>query len=134
MNAQTDMMSQPSDIQGELSAIGAELALERTLLAWIRTALTFIGFGFTLAKFVHDMISQGMLRGVNPEYPRQLGFTLMALGIVSLIGAAGEYVQTRKRIRMGTGLRRWSMSLAITVFLAIVCLLLMVNIFFELKI
>ncbi len=97
----------------DLPRVQTALALDRTLLAWIRTALTFIGFGFTLAKFVHDLIRKGMLNGVVPWYPRQLGFALIALGLVTLVAGAYEHYSLRKSI----GAKPWSVSLTITVAL-----------------
>lgn len=105
---------QPKPAQIDLPSIQTALALDRTLLAWIRTALTFIGFGFTLAKFVHDLISKGMLAGVQPWYPRQLGFALIGLGLVTLIAGGLEHYSLRKRIYKG---KVWSISLSITVVL-----------------
>ncbi len=101
--------------QADLPRIQTALALDRTLLAWVRTALTLIGFGFTLAKFVHDLITKGMLAGVQPWYPRQLGFALIALGLLTLIGGGFEHFSLRKKI-YSEG-KVWSVSLTITTIL-----------------
>ena len=68
-------------LRTELSRTRTVLALNRTLIAWIRTSLTLIASGFTLARFVHDLIGAGTLHGIDPRYPRQLGITLLTLGI-----------------------------------------------------
>jgi len=119
----------PSDqeLQIELSRTRTLLALDRTLLAWVRTSLTLIGFGFTLAKFVHDLIAKGYLHGVDPEYPRQLGISMMVLGIVGLLGGAFDYLRTVKKLRTAVAMSPWSASLFVSILLAVISVLLMVS-------
>lgn len=113
------------------SELTTALALDRTLLAWVRTALTLTAFGFTLARVVHDFIASGVLHGVPPSYPRQLGFALMALGVVSLIGGAFEYIQIGKQI--GSKGRIWSSAFLLTVTITIVSGWLTVGLMIELS-
>lgn len=114
----------------EFTRIRTALALDRTLLAWDRTALTLIGFGFTLAKFVHDLIAKGVLHGVQPGYPRQVGFALMGIGVITLFAGAYEY------FRLGKGVRKanvfCSASFLVTVSLIVLGLYLIVSLLCEL--
>ena len=127
----TGNKAQPSTI--ELSTIQATLALDRTLLAWVRTSLTLIGFGFTLARFVYDLIEKGELKGVRSAYPREIGIALMVLGISTLIGGAFEYIRFGKRLQNGPKTSLWSVSLAVTIVLVLLTVFLMVGLLLELK-
>lgn len=49
------------------------LAYERTTLAWTRTALSFIGFGFTIDKFLEN------------HGGRRVGLTMIAIGLLSML-------------------------------------------------
>jgi putative membrane protein len=115
----------------DLSTIRTALALDRTLLASIRTSLTLSGFGFTLAKFVHDLIDKGMLHGVDPAYPRQVGFALMGLGLATLAGGIFEYVRIGKRVNSGAS---WSVTLAIALGLAVADIVLLASLAAELQV
>lgn len=107
----------------DMAVIRTTLALDRTLLAWMRTALTLIGFGFTLAKFVYNLIEKGALPGVHQNYPRELGFTLMGLGIATLLGGIAEHI--RMTTRMGlVGSDKWPASLLLAIVLLVVSVLL----------
>lgn len=107
----------------DLSSVRTTLALDRTLFASIRTALSLTGFGFTLAKFVHDMIVKGTLHGVQPSYPRQVGFALMGFGLLTVIGGAIEYVRVGRKIGY-TGFV-WSISLITSIGIGLLGLYLM---------
>ncbi len=122
---------QPTSI--ELSTIQATLALDRTLLAWVRTSLTLIGFGFTLARFVYDLVQKGVLQGVQSNYPREIGFGLMILGVATLIGGALEYVRFSKKLQGSSRSSIWSVSLVVTIILALLAMLLMWGLAAELK-
>jgi putative membrane protein len=68
------------------------IAGERTLMAWIRTAISMIGFGFSIYKFFQylpEEIAGGNIR--NPQAPRNLGLTLIALGTLALAAAAWQH-------------------------------------------
>jgi putative membrane protein len=115
------------ETQLELAQTRTSLALDRTLLAWVRTALTLIGFGFTLARFVHDLIAKGYLHGVNVDYPRQLGFCMMGLGVVSLLAGAYDYQTSARKLGTAIKMPLWSASFVISLLLALVGVSLMCN-------
>jgi uncharacterized membrane protein YidH (DUF202 family) len=75
------------------------IAAERTLMAWIRTSISMIGFGFALYKFFQylpEEIAAGNIR--QPQAPRNLGLTLIALGTLALAGAAWQHRNFLKEI------------------------------------
>ncbi len=128
-------INQPSnqDIQLELSRTRTLTALDRTLLAWIRTSLTLIGFGFTLAKFVHELIASGTIHLADSNYPRQLGITLMVLGIVGLFAGAIDYWRSVKALKATTPASYWSASLIVSLIIAIISILVMCSLLTNLR-
>lgn len=66
------------------------LAYERTMMAWIRTSLSLISFGFTIFKFLETM-QKASGSGVRETAPRNLGLTLIAIGMGVLILAIFQY-------------------------------------------
>src|SRR5262249_54924819 len=131
----SEELKQPSgqEIQIELARIRTLLALDTTLLAWIRTSLTLIAFGFTLASFVRDLIAKGYLRGDDPEYPRNLGISMMALGVAGLLGGALDYVRSVRRVGTGVAMSVWSASLVVTLLVVLISVLLTANLLSHLK-
>jgi putative membrane protein len=123
----------PKDLQLELSHIQTSLAMDRTLLAWVRTSLSLSAFGFTLAKFVHYLISKGYLYGVVPEVPRLIGLGLMALGLLCLLCGAFDHYRSIKRLSTVASFSPWSASLVVSLILAVINLLLMISLLTELR-
>jgi len=115
------------DLAMELARTRTLLAMDRTLLAWVRTSLSLIAFGFTLAKFVHDLILTGRVHGVDAHYPRHLGVMLMLLGIGGLIGGAFEHFTSVKELKKDFKVSMWTTSLTIATVVAIIAILLMIN-------
>lgn len=127
----SEQINQPSiqEINTELSRTRTALAMDRTLLAWVRTSLSLIAFGFTLARFVHDLIAKGELHGVDGQYPRELGIVLMVLGIMGLLGGTYDHWRSLKRLKQHTVMMNsWSASLVVALILAVLSLILMINI------
>jgi putative membrane protein len=118
-------------MQAELAGTRTVLALDRTLLAWVRTALSLNVFGFSLAKFVHNLIVEGSFRGIDALYPRNLGIALMLLGITGLVFGACDYWRSAKRLSTTIPISPWSSSLVMALLLSAVSLVLMIDIFFE---
>ena len=116
----------------DMAVIRTALALDRTLLAWVRTSLTLVGFGFTLAKFVHELVSKNLMHNVPPSYPRLIGFALMILGLVALIGGAFEYISLSKKLHNAKV--RWSVSLWISVILIALSILLLTSLLSEMAV
>ena len=117
----------------ELAEARTDLALERTvmaadrtLMAWVRTALSMISFGFTIYKFLQTVPNKAVL---NPQGPRNLGLTLIGLGVISLIISSVQYVAFLRRLGRPP---RWShMVLWIAGAVGIIGLVALVNIVFK---
>ncbi|AWM87707.1 hypothetical protein C4E04_13845 [Microvirga sp. 17 mud 1-3] len=60
------------------------MSADRTLMAVIRTSLSLIGFGFTIFQFFQRLREAGTLTHAGSA--RNFGITLVALGILMLIG------------------------------------------------
>lgn len=121
------------EVQAELAHTRTVLAMDRTLLAWIRTSLSLMAFGFTLAKFVHSLIEAGTLRGIDVRYPRNVGITLMVLGITGLLCGVFDYWRSVKRLRGAVAVSPWSASLVVALLLAVVSVLLMIDLVADLS-
>lgn len=111
----------------ELARVRTMLSYDRTLLAWIRTSLSLIAFGFTLARFVHDMMVSGTLRFLEPHYPREVGLTLMMLGIGGLIAGVVNHYHSVRVLRSVVPVSPWSASMVVALVLAMVGVLMIIN-------
>jgi putative membrane protein len=99
------------------------MALERTMLAWVRTALSMVSLGFGIVTFFRS------LRLTQPgEETRRLhlaaigfGLSLIVLGLMAM--AAAGTAHHRDLRRLGSGelprLRRWPLSLTLTLLLGL---------------
>ena len=82
----------PLDRSTELAFERTRAAYERTMMSWIRTATSLITFGFSIYKFFQierlNGAPQGRLIG-----PRGFAFTLVCIGLISLLLATIEHRQ-----------------------------------------
>jgi len=67
------------------------MSADRTLMAVIRTSLSLIGFGFTIFQFFQRLREAGTLTHAGSA--RNFGITLVALGILMLIGGIVYHIQ-----------------------------------------
>lgn len=89
------------------------MAAERTLIAWIRTALSMISFGFTIYKFLEAMQESQEVQ-LQPNGPRNLGLTLIALGTAGLIVACIQHRSLLKQLHHSSSVgARWSLAMTI---------------------
>jgi len=89
------------------------MAAERTLIAWIRTALSMISFGFTIYKFLEAMQESQKVH-LQPNGPRNLGLTLIALGTTGLIIACIQHRSLLKQLHYSTSVgARWSLAMIV---------------------
>jgi uncharacterized membrane protein YidH (DUF202 family) len=96
------------------------IAAERTLMAWIRTSLSMIGFGFSIYKFFQylpEEIAAGNIR--NPQAPRNLGLTLIALGTLALAAATWQHWTFLNKIGSQTR-HGWSLSFVVAIFVILI--------------
>lgn len=92
------MQGPPSHLEVRLTPeahfawLRTRLSLERTLMSWIRTATALIGFGFSIVQFFERLSHMdGFKPARDPDLPRHLGITLMALGCFALAVAIVQY-------------------------------------------
>lgn len=80
-----------------------QMALQRTLMAAVRTAVSLIGFGFTVAQFFEKLLGDYEMgaRHLGPDAPRNLGLTLIAAGVLSLIAFTLQYHMSIRYLRSG---------------------------------
>ena len=103
------------------------LAIERTLMAWVRTSLSMISFGFTIYKFLQDMLKLETSR-LSDRGPRNFGLALVGLGTVALIVASIQYW---RRMRDLPGLSVGGKKFPLALFVAIAIALLGLLVFFS---
>ncbi len=90
--------SNPDQISVELSSRRTgmsfqrtRMSADRTLMSVIRTSLSLISFGFTIFQVFEKMREQ--TSSLTPAAPRNFGVTLVALGILMLVGGIVYHVQ-----------------------------------------
>jgi putative membrane protein len=99
------------------------MALERTMLAWVRTALSMVSLGFGIVAFFRS------LRLAHPgEETRRLhlsaigfGLSLIVLGLIAMALAGTAHQRDLQRLGRGElpRLRRWPLSLTLTLLLGL---------------
>jgi uncharacterized membrane protein YidH (DUF202 family) len=105
----------------DLALQRTRIAGERTLMAWIRTAISMIGFGFSIYKFFQylpEEIAAGNIR--NPQAPRNLGLTLIALGTLALAAAAWQHRNFLNEIGASRTRQVWSISFVVAILVILV--------------
>jgi putative membrane protein len=107
------------------------MAADRTLMAWIRTTLSMISFGFTIYKFLEAVNKTGEGAGIRLQGPRNLGLTLIALGVVSLAIACLQYWHMARQLNVGPVKRHVNLSLGVAGFVALVGIVALMNVAFR---
>lgn len=121
-------MTEKINLQTELAVMRTRFAADRTLMSWIRTAFSMITFGFTVLKFFQ------YLQSTNPNSPhsggaRNLGITLILLGIFCLIPGMLEHHKTLKMLHETDGGSRWSYAFILAILVGFVGLYTLANAF-----
>jgi len=115
-----------------LSVQRTRLASERTLMGWIRTAISLISFGFTISKALEYVEADHLLRGFRPQAPMVLGLTLIVLALVALFFACVQHVVFVRHLpATRTGRQGWDLTLLMAASIAILGLLLIINLAFN---
>jgi putative membrane protein len=96
--------SKSDDISVELSSRRTgmsfqrtRMSADRTLMSVIRTSLSLISFGFTIFQVFEKLKEAGTL--AHAAAPRNFGITLVALGIVMLVGGIVYHLQFMVHLR-----------------------------------
>lgn len=108
-------------ITDELAKERNRAAAERTLMAWIRTSLSLISFGFGIDRIVTALRGLGETDNVV-GLSRNIGLSLIAIGVLALLVAAINHRQDLRRINRGdfTYASRLSLSLVVAIALIVV--------------
>jgi putative membrane protein len=130
MPEQTAQSSQRLDTTTELAFDRTRAAYERTMMAWIRTATSLITFGFTVYKFFQieapHRVQQNRLIG-----PRQFAFTLVSIGLFSLIVATLEHRHNIRALGARYAGKRRSLAVLVAALISILGVLALVAIIFR---
>ena len=73
------------------------MSADRTLMSVIRTSLSLISFGFTIFQVFEKLRDSGTITHAGAA--RNFGVTLVALGILMLIGGIAYHVQFMSHLR-----------------------------------
>jgi putative membrane protein len=74
------------------------MAADRTVMAVIRTSLSLISFGFTIYKVIEG-IQEGEGGPIHDQAARNIGVTLILIGIVTLIGGIVYQLRFMNQLR-----------------------------------
>ena len=117
----------------ELALHRTLMASERTFMAWARTSLSLISFGFSIFKFMQYAQEIETKAKLTTSGARNLGTTLVALGVVFLIISSVQHWQLLRRVKPSLrmlNLRAWPLSLFLAALLTLLGLLALVNMIF----
>ena len=107
-------MSEPEPKLADILAMErTRMAADRTLMGWIRTALSMISFGFTIFKFLEYVQEQGMTPLRRPHGPRDVGITLIGIGIFALVIACFQHWQFIKKLRPDQPYKPWDLAFVV---------------------
>jgi putative membrane protein len=112
----------------DLAAERTRMASSRTLMAWIRTSISFIGFGFTIYKFLQSLQEQGVLLTPRPEGAKNVGLLLLVMGTGSAILGIIEYWNSTRALRNDFRIRPHWFPLIIASLLAVLGASLLISI------
>jgi putative membrane protein len=88
----------PLDLMTRAALVRTMLAAETSLMAWVRTSISLYAFGFSVITFF-DYLSKQIEETRSMMVPMLLGFTLICVGIFSIIMAIIEHKRIRKRLQ-----------------------------------
>jgi len=96
------------------------MAADRTLMGWIRTALSMISFGFTIFKFLEYAQEQGMKPLMRTHGgPREVGLTLIGIGIFALIIACVQHWQFFKKLSADQAYKPWDLAFIVAILIGL---------------
>lgn len=93
----TALASRPPALPSDLGELRTIMAADRTLMAWVRTSLSMLSFGFTIYKFLQDVVSKAAAR--HPDSPQQVGLFLVGMGVAAIVLGTISYWATLKDLQ-----------------------------------
>lgn len=130
MTEQTPQSAPELDVSTRLAFDRTRVAYERTMMAWIRTATSLITFGFSVYKFFQIEAPAGGQRN-RLIGPRGFAFTLVSIGLLSLILATLEHRQNIRPLGAQYAGKRRSLAVLVAALISILGILALVVIFFR---
>ena len=107
-------MSEPEPKLADVLAMErTRMAADRTLMGWIRTALSMISFGFTIFKFLEYIHQEGVKPVMRIHGPREVGLTLIGIGIFALVIACFQHWQFIKKLRPDQPYKPWDLAFVV---------------------
>lgn len=94
------------------------LAQERTLMASVRTSVSLISFGFTIAKFFHDLKEKGVLEGTGAATKR-VGIWLIWIGTLYIFASCIQHQLVLKSLRVEGAKFRYSFTFILALIITI---------------
>jgi len=130
MTDQTPQSAPVLDVSTRLAFDRTRVAYERTMMAWIRTATSLITFGFSIYKFFQ--IERPLREQPNRLIgPRGFAFTLVSIGLFSLILATIEHRQNIRTLGAQYAGRLRSLAVLVAALISILGVLALVAIVFR---
>ena len=125
-------MSDTQLTQNDILAIDrTRMAAERTLMAWVRTALSMISFGFTIYKFLQVMQKESTVAVLRPQGPRDVGLTLIGIGIFAVTIACIQHWKYIKKLWPDQPYKPWDLAFIVACLIGILGILMFGSIIFR---
>ena len=113
-------MSEPEPKLADVLAMErTRMAADRTLMGWIRTALSMISFGFTIFKFLEYIHQEGVKPVMRIHGPREVGLTLIGIGIFALIIACVQHWKFIKKLSPDQPHKPWDLAFVVAVLIGL---------------
>ena len=103
------------------------MAADRTLMGWIRTALSMISFGFTIFKFLEYAAEQGIRPLRTHGGPRDVGLTLIGIGIFALIISCLQHWRFIKKLSTDQAYKPWDLAFIVAILIGLLGLVMFVS-------
>ena len=113
----------------DLAVQRTKMAANRTLMAWVRTSISFIGFGFTIYKFLKSLQQEGIQLTPRAEGPQNVGLLMLSLGIGSAILGIIEYWKEARALKETYGVKAQWFPLIIASLIAVLGIFLIILVF-----
>jgi putative membrane protein len=130
MTEQTPQSVPALDVSTRLAFDRTRVAYERTMMAWIRTVTSLITFGFSVYKFFQIEAPAGGQQN-RLIGPRGFAFTLVSIGLLSLILATLEHRQNIRTLGEQYAGRLRSLAVLVAGLISILGVLALVAIIFR---